>query len=87
MISLISFLQLDAELFSVLVNTVSNAIEPRLMQFSLPIGPVTVLLAVIAWAWLWGAWGMILAVPITIMMKVMLEEINGKGWMTAIMET
>ncbi|RKZ10259.1 hypothetical protein DRQ25_03595 [Candidatus Fermentibacteria bacterium] len=67
--------------------TISNAIEPRLMQFSLPIGPVTVLLAVIAWAWLWGAWGMILAVPITIMMKVMLEEINGKGWMTALMET
>jgi len=67
--------------------TVSNAIEPRLMQFSLPIGSVTVLLAVIAWGWLWGAWGMILAVPITIMMKVMLEEINGKGWMTALMET
>lgn len=67
--------------------TVSNAIEPKLMQFSLPIGSVTVLLAVIVWAWLWGAWGMILAVPITIMMKVMLEEISGKGWMTALMET
>ena len=67
--------------------TVSNAIEPKLMQFSLPIGSVTVLLAVIAWGWLWGAWGMILAVPITIMLKVMLEEINGKGWMTALMET
>jgi len=67
--------------------TVSNAIEPKLMQFSLPIGSVTVLLAVIVWAWLWGAWGMILAVPITIMMKIMLEEINGKGWITALMET
>ncbi len=68
-------------------NTVSNAIEPKLMQFKLPIGSVTVLLAVIIWAWLWGAWGMILAVPITIMMKVMLEESNGKGWITALMET
>ncbi|MCD4775779.1 MAG: AI-2E family transporter [Candidatus Aegiribacteria sp.] len=67
--------------------TVSNAIEPKLMQFKLPIGSVTVLLAVIAWAWLWGAWGMILAVPITIMLKVMLEEIHGKGWITALMET
>ncbi|MCD4700223.1 MAG: AI-2E family transporter [Candidatus Aegiribacteria sp.] len=68
-------------------NTVSNAIEPKLMQFKLPIGSVTVLLAVIVWAWLWGAWGMILAVPITIMMKVMLEEISGEGWITALMDT
>ncbi|MBD3277712.1 MAG: AI-2E family transporter [Candidatus Aegiribacteria sp.] len=67
--------------------TVSNAIEPRLMEFSLPLGSVTVLLAVIVWAWLWGAWGMILAVPITIMMKVMLEEINEKPWLIALMET
>lgn len=67
--------------------TVSNAVEPKMMQFSLPLGSVTVLLAVIIWAWLWGAWGMILAVPITILMKVMLEEISGKGWVTAIMET
>jgi AI-2 transport protein TqsA len=67
--------------------TVSNAIEPRLMQFRLPLGSVTVLLAVIVWGWLWGGWGMILAVPITIMMKVMLEEIHGKGWITALLET
>lgn len=67
--------------------TVSNAIEPKLMQFSLPIGSVTVLLAVIVWAWLWGAWGMILAVPITIMVKVMMEEIGGNKWMLALMET
>ncbi len=68
-------------------NTVSNAIEPKLMQFKLPIGSVTVLLAVIVWAWLWGAWGMILAVPITIMLKVMLEAISDNKWISALMET
>ena len=68
-------------------NGVSNFIEPKLMGEKLPIGSVTVLLAVLAWAWLWGAWGMILAVPITIMLKVILEEIHGKGWITALMET
>ncbi len=75
-------------LIVVTVNmTVSNAIEPKLMQFSLPLGSVTVLLAVIVWAWLWGAWGMILAVPITILLKVILEETQGKGWIKAILET
>jgi len=67
--------------------TVSNAIEPHIMKTNLPIGSVTVLLSVIIWAWLWGAWGMILAVPITIIMKVAILEIQGKGWLTALMET
>lgn len=71
----------------VINNLVSNVIEPRLMQFRLPLGSVTVLLSVIVWGWLWGAWGMILAVPITIMIKVMLEDIIGKGWLSALMET
>ncbi len=71
----------------VINNLVSNVIEPRLMQFRLPLGSVTVLLSVIIWAWLWGAWGMILAVPITIMIKIMLEDTVGRGWMTALMET
>ena len=57
------------------------------MQFRLPLGSVTVLLSVIVWAWLWGAWGMILAVPITIMIKIMLEGTVGRGWLTALMET
>lgn len=71
----------------VINNVVSNIIEPRLMQFRLPLGSVTVLLSVIVWAWLWGAWGMILAVPITIMIKIMLEGTVGRGWLTALMET
>ena len=67
---------------------VSNGIEPRLMQKNLPIGSVTVLLVVILWAWLWGAWGMFLAVPITIMFKVMLEETRGsRYWLCILMET
>ncbi|OPL19504.1 MAG: hypothetical protein AVO35_10095 [Candidatus Aegiribacteria sp. MLS_C] len=75
-------------LIIVAVNmSVSNALEPKLMQSSLPVGAVTVLTAVILWAWLWGAWGMMLAVPITILMKVMLEETCGKRWIIAIMET
>jgi predicted PurR-regulated permease PerM len=66
---------------------VSNGIEPKIMQRSLPIGPVTVLFVVILWAWLWGAWGMILAVPLSIMLRVLLEEIKGRDyWLCILME-
>jgi|GEM_PF-885939 len=68
--------------------SVSNGIEPKLMQKTLPIGSVTVLFVVILWAWLWGPWGMFLAVPLTIIFKVMLEEIRGtKYWLCVLMET
>lgn len=66
---------------------VSNGIEPKLMQRSLPIGPVTVLFVVILWAWLWGPWGMLLAVPLSIMLRVLLEEIKGEDyWLCILME-
>ena len=67
-------------------NIVSNAIEPRLMQFNLPLGSATVLLSVIVWSWLWGPWGMLLAVPISIMLKVLVEASYGKGWVSVLME-
>jgi AI-2 transport protein TqsA len=66
---------------------VSNGIEPKLMQRRLPIGPVTVLFVVILWAWLWGAWGMILALPMSIMFRLLLVEIKGEDyWLCILME-
>jgi AI-2 transport protein TqsA len=72
----------------ILINVlVSNGIEPKLMQRRLPIGPVTVLFVVILWAWLWGAWGMILALPMSIMFRLLLVEIKGKDyWLCILME-
>ena len=65
----------------------SNGLEPKLMQRRLPIGPVTVLFVVILWAWLWGAWGMILALPLSIMFRLLLVEIKGEDyWLCILME-
>jgi len=67
-------------------NLVSNGIEPKLMSFRLPVGPVTVLVGIIMWGWMWGAWGLFLAVPIMIALKVFVEQIHGKCFLTILME-
>jgi AI-2 transport protein TqsA len=55
---------------------IGNVIEPRFMGHSLDLSPVLVLLSLIFWGWLWGAWGMILAVPITSTLKIVFENIE-----------
>lgn len=55
---------------------IGNVIEPRIMGHSLDLSPVLVLLSLIFWGWLWGAWGMILAVPITSMIKIVCENVE-----------
>jgi AI-2 transport protein TqsA len=53
-----------------------NAVEPKMMGKSLGLHPITVLLALIFWGMIWGFDGMILAVPITAVVKLILEKIE-----------
>lgn len=67
---------LIAALNMALQFAIGNVIEPRFMGHSLDLSPVLVLLSLIFWGWLWGAWGMILAVPITSTLKIVFENIE-----------
>ncbi len=51
-----------------------NFVEPRWMGRSLDLHPVVVLLALIFWGFLWGPIGMLLSVPITAVIKTLLER-------------
>lgn len=55
---------------------IGNVVEPRIMGHSLDLSPVLVLISLIFWGWLWGAWGMILAVPITSTIKIVCANIE-----------
>lgn len=55
---------------------IGNVIEPRIVGHSLDLSPVLVLLSLIFWGWLWGAWGMVLAVPITSTLKIVFENVE-----------
>jgi predicted PurR-regulated permease PerM len=67
---------LIAALNMALQFAIGNVIEPRFMGHSLDLSPVLVLLSLIFWGWLWGAWGMILAVPITSTLKIVFENVE-----------
>jgi len=51
-------------------------IEPKVMGGALDLHPVTVILALIVWGMLWGIVGMLLAVPLTAVMKIFFERIE-----------
>ncbi len=57
-------------------TVIGNVIEPKVMAFSLDLSPLVVLVALIFWGWLWGLVGMIIAVPMTAIMKIIFENIE-----------
>jgi predicted PurR-regulated permease PerM len=63
-------------LLLVIQRVVDNFIEPRLTGHKLGLSPLLVLLSLAFWGWLWGAVGMILAVPLTVIGKIILENIR-----------
>lgn len=82
---LLSFLQYADEPWKPLLITlllllvqrvVDNFIEPRLTGRKLGVSPLVVLLSLAFWGWLWGVVGMILAVPLTVIVKIILENIR-----------
>jgi len=40
------------------------------------VSPLIVLLSLAFWGWLWGIVGMVLAVPLTVIVKIILENIQ-----------
>lgn len=54
----------------------SNLITPKLLERSMNLNPLAMLIASMYWAWLWGAIGIVLAVPITAAFKVVCDHIE-----------
>jgi AI-2 transport protein TqsA len=56
--------------------TIGNVLEPQIMGDALDLHPVTILMALILWGMLWGVVGMLLATPITAMLKILFEQLE-----------
>ena len=64
---------------------IGNGIEPLFLGKQFGIATSVVLLSVIIWGWVWGPIGMLLAVPITVLMKLALETSADLKWVAVIM--
>ncbi len=56
---------------------IGNVIDPKLLGDRLNLSPVVILLSLLIWGWLWGTAGLFLAVPLTVTIKIILENVPG----------
>ena len=63
-------------LFLIFQNLEGNIISPKLMGDKLNLNPLAILVSVMFWTWLWGAIGIILAIPITASLKVVCDNVE-----------
>jgi len=87
--TLVAFLQFGNSLTPIWVllaigvtdSILGNFVDPKLMGQSLDLSPLLVLFTLILWGWLWGIAGMVLAVPILAVLKIILENIpSTRSW-------
>jgi len=59
------------------INTIeANLVVPMLLGKRLPLNPVAIFLGLLFWGWIWGITGAILAVPLTVMIKVVADRVK-----------
>ncbi|GLS84225.1 AI-2E family transporter [Paraferrimonas haliotis] len=67
-------------------NTVmGNIVEPKFMGRGLGLSTLVVFLSLIFWGWLLGSTGMLLSVPLTMMVKIILESSEGGRWFAVLL--
>jgi AI-2 transport protein TqsA len=55
----------------------ASVVEPMLIGRAVGLSPLVVLAALAIWGSVWGLPGMVLAVPLTVVLKIVLENIEG----------
>ena len=65
--------------------TIGNIIEPKYVGDTLDLHPVTILLSLMFWGLLWGIPGMILATPLCVISKLILENFAQTQWLANLM--
>ena len=74
-------LSIPARIFAIVIPTViqfgiGNLLQPRLMGKSLNLHPVTVLLSLMFFGVIWGIVGMLLATPVTAVLRMLFEKFD-----------
>jgi AI-2 transport protein TqsA len=69
----------------VIQQVLGTIVEPRVMGKGLGLSPLFILFSLIFWGWLWGIPGMLLAVPITAVVKIVCSNVPSLEWLAVMM--
>lgn len=70
----------------VVINTVfGSIIEPQLMGRRLGLSPLVVFISLAFWLWVWGPMGGLLSVPLTIVVRLVLERSEELHWVSVLL--
>jgi AI-2 transport protein TqsA len=71
----------------VVVNTLfGNILEPSLMGRRLGLSTLVVILSLLFWGWAWGPLGALLSVPLTVIVKIWLENTPDLRWVAILLD-
>jgi AI-2 transport protein TqsA len=68
------------------INVVLTSLEPMLMGRQLRLSPLVVFLSLAFWGFVWGPVGMLLAVPLTVILKLLMEGSERLRWVALLMD-
>lgn len=70
----------------ILINTlVGSVVEPKVMGRGLDLSTLVVFLSLIFWGWLLGPVGMLLSIPLTIMVKIVVDSNESTRWIAVML--
>jgi predicted PurR-regulated permease PerM len=73
-------------LFLAVNMIIGNILEPALTGRQLGMSPLVVFGSLLFWGWVWGPVGMILSVPLTMIIKIILENTQDMRWVAALLD-
>jgi len=74
-----------AAAFIAINMVMGNAVEPRMMGKRLGLSALVVFLSLVFWGYVWGPVGMVLCVPLTMLVKILLQNSDELRWIAVMM--
>jgi predicted PurR-regulated permease PerM len=71
--------------YLIINNVLGNFVEPRFMGEGLGLSSFAVLLSLVFWGWVLGPVGMLLSIPLTMAVKIAMEEQPNMRWISLLL--
>lgn len=71
--------------YLVINMTFGNVIEPKVMGKGLGLSPLVIILTMVFWGWILGPVGMLLSVPLTMIVRIVVDSFDETRWIGSLM--